>query len=100
MLDRSAKAQCCVAYWDGSEPHFFFGETAGEILVEPRGEQGFGWDAWFRPADSKKTYAEMSDEEKDRVSHRGKAYRQLAQHLRGEMPHGSDRGDLKTGQQP
>jgi non-canonical purine NTP pyrophosphatase (RdgB/HAM1 family) len=77
----AAHAQCCVAYWDGEHGHIFLGECAGEVLVEPRGEQKFGWDAWFQPRGAKKTFAEMSPEEKDRLSHRGAAYRQLAAHL-------------------
>jgi len=81
LTDRAAHAQCCVAYWDGEQGHVFLGECAGELLVEPRGEQKFGWDAWFCPRGEKKTFAEMSPEEKDRVSHRGLAYRQLAAHL-------------------
>ena len=84
LNNRSAKAQCCVAYWDGTNRHLFLGEVSGEILVQPRGEQHFGWDAWFQPAGSKKTFAEMTDDEKDAVSHRGKAYRQLAEYLRDE----------------
>src|SRR5687768_8014700 len=84
LNNRAAKAQCCVAYWNGREGHVFMGETAGEVLVAPRGERHFGWDAWFQPAGGDKTFAEMSDAEKDAVSHRGKAYRKLAEHLRGE----------------
>lgn len=84
LNNRAAKAQCCVAYWDGSEGKIFIGETAGEVLVEPRGRRHFGWDAWFQPKGSSKTYAEMSDDEKDAISHRGKAYRLLAEHLRNE----------------
>ena len=84
LNNRSAKAQCCVAYWNGREGKIFMGETAGEILVEPRGERHFGWDAWFQPRGSKKTFAEMSDAEKDALSHRGHAYRKLAEHLREE----------------
>ena len=84
LTNRAAKAQCCVAYWDGREGHVFMGECAGEILVEPRGERHFGWDAWFQPNGGNKTYAEMSDAEKDAVSHRGEAYRKLAAHLRHE----------------
>lgn len=84
MRNRSARAQCCVAYWNGSEGRIFHGETSGEILVEPRGEQKFGWDAWFQPAGTTKTFAEMAPEEKDAHSHRGKAYRKLAEHLRRE----------------
>ena len=84
LLDRSARAQCCVAYWDGKEPHIFQGEVEGEILVEPRGERQFGWDAWFQPRGHSKTFAEMTPEEKDALSHRGLAYRLLAEHLRSE----------------
>jgi non-canonical purine NTP pyrophosphatase (RdgB/HAM1 family) len=83
LNNRAAKAQCCVAYWDGSDGHMFLGECDGEVLVEPRGEKHFGWDAWFQPRGSKKTFAEMSDDEKDGVSHRGHAYRKLAAHLSG-----------------
>jgi non-canonical purine NTP pyrophosphatase (RdgB/HAM1 family) len=85
LRDRSALAQCCVAYWDGEEGHVFHGEARGEILVEPRGDEKFGWDPWFQPHGSSRTFAEMSTEEKDRSSHRGAAYRKLAAHLRSEQ---------------
>ena len=81
LNNRSAKAQCCVAYWDGEQGYMFTGECDGEVLVEARGSGSFGWDAWFQPRGSSKTYAEMSAEEKDRVSHRGHAYRKLAAFL-------------------
>jgi non-canonical purine NTP pyrophosphatase (RdgB/HAM1 family) len=77
LNNRAARARCCVGYWNGREVKIFLGETAGEILVQPRGERHFGWDAWFQPRDSQKTFAEMTDEEKDAVSHRGHAYRKL-----------------------
>lgn len=82
LNNRSARAQCCVGYWDGTRVTMFLGETKGEILVEPRGAGHFGWDAWFQPAGSTKTFAEMTDDEKDAVSHRGAAYRELAGFLR------------------
>lgn len=81
LNNRAAKAQCCVGYWDGNQGHVFLGETAGEILVQPRGERIFGWDAWFMPEGDAKTFAEMTADEKDAVSHRGRAYRKLAAHL-------------------
>ena len=84
LNNRAAKAQCCVGYWDGSTARTFIGEVAGEILVQPRGERHFGWDAWVLPRGSQKTFAEMSDDEKDAISHRGHAYRMLAAHLAQE----------------
>jgi len=88
LNNRAAKAECCVAYWDGEQGHVFCGQCAGDVLVEPRGAQNFGWDAWFLPRGSKKTFAEMSPEEKDRQSHRGNAYRQLAAHLTSAVSSG------------
>jgi len=84
LLNRSAKAQCCVAYWDGQASSVFVGECAGEVLVEPRGKEAFGWDPWFIPQGSSKTFAEMPPEEKDAISHRGHAYAQLREHLRSK----------------
>jgi non-canonical purine NTP pyrophosphatase (RdgB/HAM1 family) len=81
LNNRAARAQCCVGYWDGSQVRLFLGETQGDILVKPRGERTFGWDAWFQPQGSEKTFAEMTAEEKDAVSHRGRAYRKLGDHL-------------------
>ncbi len=86
LSNRTARAQCCVGYWNGREGTMFRGECVGEILVEPRGDQRFGWDAWFQPHGSNKTFAEMTDAEKDAVSHRGKAYRKLAEYLAAEKP--------------
>lgn len=85
LNNRAARAQCCVAYWDGKKGHIFHGETLGEVLVQPRGDQHFGWDAWFQPRGSSKTFAELTPQEKDGLSHRGQAYRKLAEHLRAEQ---------------
>jgi non-canonical purine NTP pyrophosphatase (RdgB/HAM1 family) len=89
LNNRAARAQCCVGYWDGRRVKMFLGETTGEVLVQPRGERHFGWDAWFQPAGSDKTFAELTAEEKDALSHRGRAYRQLAEHLRSESDRSS-----------
>ncbi len=91
LNNRAAKAQCCVGYWNGREVKIFLGEVAGEVLVKPRGERHFGWDAWFLPKDSKKTFAEMTADEKDAVSHRGRAYHLLAEHLHSENDPSSGR---------
>lgn len=60
---------------------FFEGILDGFIGFGYRGENGFGYDPLFIVEGSRKTLAEMTDEEKNAVSHRGKAFRQLAQHL-------------------
>jgi non-canonical purine NTP pyrophosphatase (RdgB/HAM1 family) len=77
LADRTARARCALAYWDGSCTSLFIGETSGEIVLEPRGSSGFGWDAWFLPRGASRTYAEMSGDEKDRISHRGRAFELL-----------------------
>ena len=100
LNNRAARAQCCVGYWDGKATHVFCGEAQGEILVQPRGDQHFGWDAWFQPRGSSKTFAEMTAEEKDKVSHRGNAYRKLAQHLRAESVRTSGQPDTKPDNSP
>ncbi len=91
LLNRRATAQCCVAYWDGENAKMFLGEVTGEVLVEPRGDQNFGWDPWFQPEGSSQTFAEMRPEEKDRLSHRGRAYRMLAAHLAEESARSAGR---------
>lgn len=78
---RRASARCALALWDGRVARLFVGETSGEILTEPRGSAGFGWDAWFLPLGSEKTYAEMNGPEKDEISHRGRAFGLLRRHL-------------------
>lgn len=82
LHDRTAIARCCVGYWDGSEAHLFSGAVSGEVLVQPEGEETFGWDPWFRPEGSDRTFAMMKPEEKDAISHRGAAYAELRRHLR------------------
>ncbi|HTG46247.1 MAG TPA: RdgB/HAM1 family non-canonical purine NTP pyrophosphatase [Actinomycetota bacterium] len=49
----------------------------GTLRKEPRGERGFGYDPIFEPIGWDRTMAELTDEEKDRISHRGKAFRAL-----------------------
>ena len=80
--DRHAWAQCSVAFspGPGAEPCVFIGRTDGEI-VDGVGTSGFGWDAIFRPDGFQQTFAEMDVEEKNRISHRGRALRQLAAFL-------------------
>ena len=73
--DKTANAVCIFAYSDGepeSNIELFIGKTPGTI-VEPRGPNTFGWDPCFQPEGFQQTYAEMSKEQKNQISHRGKA---------------------------
>lgn len=75
----------CVAvavFPDGTEL-VAIGEMYGNLLDAPTGENGFGYDPIFVPTGFSKTTAEMSASEKDSISHRGKALRDLALKIRG-----------------
>jgi XTP/dITP diphosphohydrolase len=70
---------------DPQGPEHVFERTAsGTVAPEPRGVRGFGYDPLFVPDDDPagRTMAELSDEEKDAISHRGRAARALAEWLR------------------
>jgi XTP/dITP diphosphohydrolase len=80
---------CALAYVDprGGEEQVFFGECDGRLAGERRGSRGFGYDPAFLPVQdgSGRSMAELSEAEKDRISHRGHAVRALAAWLeRGE----------------
>lgn len=81
---RSARFVCCIAlaFPDGSV-NTFHGSAVGRIGTEPRGSKGFGYDPVFYPQGHSRTFAEMRDDEKDAISHRGKALRKLARYLEG-----------------
>jgi XTP/dITP diphosphohydrolase len=73
--DRHATARCLVCATDGSTEVFGEGVVEGVISPNPRGAGGFGWDSVFVPADGGScTYGEMSEEEKNLISHRHKAF--------------------------
>lgn len=82
---RGARFVCCMAlvFPDGMIKTFF-GYAEGCIGREPRGTTGFGYDPVFIPNGHTSTFAEMSGEEKDRLSHRGKAIEKLAEFLRSQ----------------
>lgn len=66
---------------DGKE-QLFEGIAEGEIIKEATGDEGFGYDPIFRPKGYEKTFAQMSKEEKNAISHRGQAVRKLVDFLR------------------
>jgi XTP/dITP diphosphohydrolase len=70
---------CALAFVDGSSEQLFEGRCTGTMSPEPRGERGFGYDPVFIPedGDGTRTMAELTDAEKDAISHRGRAARAL-----------------------
>ena len=76
---RRAVFRCAVALCvpDGGE-HVVFGEMPGRVIRELRGTGGFGYDAMFVPDGGTRTTAELPEDEKDAISHRGKALRTIA----------------------
>jgi XTP/dITP diphosphohydrolase len=83
FADREATAVCAVASFDGKNLIVGRGEARGAIAEAPRGSGGFGWDRLFVPEGESRTFAEMAPEEKDRVSHRRRAWEALAARLPG-----------------
>ena len=84
--DRKARFVCSMALAmpDGNV-RTFNGYSEGSIGPGPKGAKGFGYDPVFYPEGSDRTFAEMSAQEKDSLSHRGNAVRQLQRYL-GENP--------------
>ncbi|MEX2554902.1 MAG: RdgB/HAM1 family non-canonical purine NTP pyrophosphatase [Actinomycetota bacterium] len=80
---RTARYRCVAVLVtpDGSES-LAEGTVEGTLITEPQGSGGFGYDPIFVPEGDTRTMAELSAEEKDRISHRGKAFRGLVEALR------------------
>ena len=74
---RNAKFVCCAVLLVNGKEYKYLHETHGSISNELKGTGGFGYNPIFIPKGYKETYAELSDEEKYKVSHRGVAMREL-----------------------
>ena len=84
--DRSARFVCVIAIAvNGEVIETFEGEVRGKILDAPRGENGFGYDPVFQPEGFDKSFAELSQEEKNRISHRARAYAKAVEFVEDEM---------------
>ena len=76
---RAARFVCCAALaLPSGELHAARGECAGRILDAPRGARGFGYDPVFAPDGEARSMAELSEAEKNRISHRARAVAALA----------------------
>ena len=82
---RLARYRCVLVFLKTptAVPVVVSGETAGRILAEPAGTGGFGYDPLFWSVDLGKSFGEATAEEKDGVSHRGRALAKLAEALKG-----------------
>jgi XTP/dITP diphosphohydrolase len=80
---RRARFRCVLAYYPSPDaiPELVEGVTGGTIVEEARGGNGFGYDPLFFSDELGRTFAEASGEEKDTVSHRGRAFRALVELL-------------------
>ncbi len=84
--NRTARYVCVAAFVEGeTEPRVFRGEAPGLIVDEPRGSGGFGYDPYVFDTELGVTFAEMSGPKKDGRSHRGRAFRELAETLRTRL---------------
>lgn len=83
--DPAARYVCAAAWCDAGRELVVRGETAGRIVRGPRGVDGFGYDPYFLSDELGATFGESTREAKERVSHRGRAFRallvQLVQHV-------------------
>ncbi len=82
--DRSAQFRTVIALLYQGEEHLFEGVVRGNIITEHKGTHGFGYDPIFVPEGYDTTFAEMSAEEKNSISHRGRAVAKLAGFLAGK----------------
>ncbi len=85
---RSAQFRTVITLWLNDKMHQFEGTVRGRIATERSGEQGFGYDPIFIPEGHSRSFARMTADEKNRISHRGRAVRQLVQFLTNHREHG------------
>jgi XTP/dITP diphosphohydrolase len=82
FADRRARYVCVAALVSDEGDLVRRGTVEGEIVAEARGENGFGYDPFFRSTELGVTFGEASLAEKERVSHRGRAFRELLAAMR------------------
>jgi XTP/dITP diphosphohydrolase len=79
---RSARFRTVLCYTNGKVVQHYEGVCSGTILTGERGDGGFGYDPVFLPEGKKKSFAEMTPDEKNRISHRGRALQNFLKSLR------------------
>ena len=79
--NREAQFRTAIALIMGGEEHLFEGIVRGRILTSEQGDGGFGYDPLFAPEGDARSFAEMAAEEKNAISHRGRAIAKLVEWL-------------------
>lgn len=79
---RNAQFRTVIAFIDDAGEHLFEGICTGEIINAKMGNKGFGYDPVFRPSGYRKTFAELDSEEKNKISHRGRALQKFLEFLK------------------
>lgn len=90
-IDRNAYFECAICYVSKADLKLFIGRTYGTIAERKIGDETFGYDCLFISSDLQKTFGEATKEEKDAVSHRGRAVEQLVKWLNGGRDPNFDR---------
>lgn len=80
--NRKAQFKTVIALNLNGKQHLFTGIARGEITLEKSGNQGFGYDPIFKPEEYQETFAQLSLDIKNKISHRGKATQQLIDFLK------------------
>ena len=79
--NRKARFRTVIALFEGKEERLMDGVVEGEITQSPSGENGFGYDPIFKPMGFNVTFAEMGADEKNQISHRGRAVAKLLEYF-------------------
>jgi len=80
--NRKARFRTAICLNIDKNQYLFEGICRGEILIKKQGEKGFGYDPIFKPDGYNTSFAEMSSEEKNKISHRGIAIQKLVEFLK------------------
>jgi XTP/dITP diphosphohydrolase len=84
MANRSAQFKTVICLIRGGEEFLFEGVVRGEIIEQRQGSDGFGYDPIFRPEGATETFAEMTMDAKNTISHRARAIAKLSQFLKNK----------------
>jgi XTP/dITP diphosphohydrolase len=85
ITNRNARFRTVITLLIGQDEYSFEGKVEGKIIMEKRGEFGFGYDPIFIPEDESRTFAEMSLEEKNKFSHRARAFQKMIEFLKNAV---------------